>query len=736
MIDQFRVSGVSESFLADAALAELLADQNRHEQALHHLNAALARIPQQAEKTEVVIMLRQKKIDLEQRITNLDSDTLNLHDLCAEPDPTPAALAKINHVCETEPTLWHDIPLKSRLKLGRTLIHKHHLDLARKFLETAFSEKSGRKSVARLSENLNVTLQSQTHELGQEAQQSLDSGHVQQALHLAGEALALWPQHHMALFIRGEARRQLGHNLAAIADFHEVITGSDDSALVRAARLATAKALEQQHEVELALETLAGMDGIDVQQARTRLERLKRGEPVVHIQSATHEVMYDTLARVSSTSVFQGYFAVAVRSVGRPWNATANEWTQNNLKALFEFIQILGGLRNIVGTPLFALRFITQPHPHIPERGHLNMALLVRVSAENREVCEQRALDLWDTLRGMLPAQHTYTYHFDPVADEHELCNLLEPFEISSIAEIVRREDTHHHQGNQQYTVYPFTAGTLDLHNLCWALLRQSAPAMVSIHLQPGELMPWERTAFDHIMQTEPVHVARQQQDVDDLRLADPVSQWWQGMPRWKQAHANRRLVDSMPSQAYLLSINVASSDTAGSLLPETVASALFGPANPASDTRFGGYEVLRAGSADELQIATNNVTTLDMERWVYSAAPERLQRLRYLMSENEAVLAFRLPIPGKEGLPGVPLLDAKPVPPPAGLPPTASFWARASPAPQACRCESHRLPRIAAATPTYWAKPESAKPPCCKRWRCKTLKPDTAFAWLIHTAT
>lgn len=296
------------------------------------------------------------------------------------------------------------------------------------------------------------------------------------------------------------------------------------------------------------------------------------------------------------------------------------------------------------------------------------MALLVSISAESVETCQHRALDLWYTVRGLLPAQQDYVYQFEPVVDSQELASLLTPFEPTGIAEIVRRETTQDRSG-EHYTVYPFVPGTTDLHNLCWILLRQPAPVMVSIHLMPTELMAWERTTFDRIMQEEPVHENGRLYHADGLRLDDPVSQWWQGVPRWTQARASRRLIDSMPLQAYLVSVNVATSALTETLLPEAVGSALFGSSNPPDDTRYGGYEVVRASSATEFQTARRNLAMLDIEHWAYSAAPERLGRLRYLMSESEAICAFRLPVPGRNGLPGVPLLDAKPVPPPAGLP-------------------------------------------------------------------
>lgn len=664
-MDRFRATGASEHLLAHASLAYLLADQGQPDEALRHLDAALSILAAGGEAERVNILLRQKKLELESRVSSNGQGSWQLTNLLTQAPLTSETLSQIRRVCDTNSSFWRDLPLQARLALGRRLLRESHLSLARDFMATAFTDRANRRSVSRLADGLEQAILARVSHLLADARQALDAGRFEQALRLAGEALTLRPADDLAHLIRGAARLGMGHDLGALADFHSVMTHSADAAMIREARLASARTMAQRRDIDKALAVLRDLSGEEVEQVRARLERLKRGEPVVHIQASDSEVMYDTLAR---TSVFHGYFAMVIQSVGRPWNAALNEWTESILKAIYEFVQILGGLRHVVGTPIFALRIISQPHAHIPERGHLKLALVVRVSAESGVTCERRALDLWYTVRSLLPAQQNYVYHFEPVIDQEELSHLLVPFEPTGIAEIVRRETPAGRDG-EHYTIYPFVPGTADLHNLCWMLLRQPAAAMVSVHLLPTELMAWERTGFDRIMQEEPIHENGRVQHADGLRLDDPVSQWWRGIPRWSQAHASRRLVDSMPSQAYLLTVNVASSALTDALLPEVVGSALFGSANPAADIRYGGYEVVRASSADEFQIARHNLAALDIERWVYTAAPDRLNRLRYLMSESEAVCAFRLPVPGKEGLPGVPLSDARPVPPPAGLP-------------------------------------------------------------------
>jgi len=47
------------------------------------------------------------------------------------------------------------------------------------------------------------------------------------------------------------------------------------------------------------------------------------------------------------------------------------------------------------------------------------------------------------------------------------------------------------------------------------------------------------------------------------------------------------------------------------------------------------------------------------------------------MVGEYEAALAFRLPVPGRDGVPGLPLVEARPVPPPPGMPPRGTIFGR-----------------------------------------------------------
>jgi tetratricopeptide (TPR) repeat protein len=491
-------------------------------------------------------------------------------------------------------------------------------------------------------------------------QAALDTGQVIHALQLADEALARDPDCLPARLARGEARLNARLSLLALQDFHRILAVTTDEAALQAARLGAARALEQQGEYRTALETLADLPEERSGWLRARLLRRLHGQPVVLVKPAACLVMHDTLSRTRlDTAAFHGYFAVRVSRVGRPWNA-GNGWVDQLLGAGYEFVEALSEMRHLDGDPIFALRFI-----RLPGEDALAVALLVRVTASSPQACEACGLQLWNALRAFLPGSDQ-AYYFEAVADEAEMEALLTPFEPASITEIVRREEAGE---NTPYTVYPFVPRGVELDALCQALLRQAAPAMVSIHLLPTALMPWEQAALDRMVggnvgSPYPVPVAETENEP-----FDPVSQWWKMMPRFGQAQVNRHLLDYLRVNAYVLSVNVAGREGVNPLLARQVASALYGTPRPVQDALHGGFELIKPYTDAEWKVAESNLQTLDVENWAYSAAPAEGARLRHLVTEREAALSFRLPIPGAHGVPGLPMVEVRPVAPPANLP-------------------------------------------------------------------
>lgn len=663
--DRLQLEGSQEAVEARTGLAEQLAAAGETAQAIEQITLAIDALPLDHAARATLRALRREWRDGLNVVEETRPLPVPLLDTWRAVGLTPDMELQVRHACAAGPAGWDVWPLKERRALVGALLDTDEPELARTALGIIFTDNPRRKSVAALRERTAAAIDTALDAHLDCARAALRNNEPDRAHTAAEAALALEPANNAAWLLLAEAQIALDMPIRALNTYRAVLVNATSDDVRAAAQLGAAHALEACRELAAALDQIAALDTPDAIRTRERIQRRQRGEPAVLLRAMSDLVMHDTLQRSAAATYTAGYFGVEVGAVRRPWEDPRRPWNEHILNASLEFIQMLGGLRHIDGDPVFGLRLLCVPHPHIPERGTIRAVLLVRVTASNAESCQQLAYNLWDTIHTILPLTQDFVYSFEPVADPEALADLLAPFEPVTLAQIVRREDVPQADG-ARYAVYPFTPGSLNLHNLAWALLRQPVPSMVSVHLLPTDLMPWEHAALARIMTgaSEPAS-----EEIGRLTTHDPASQWWTGMQLADQVRTNRRLVDTLRASAYVMAVNVAGSAGTNPLLPETVAATLFGALRTDGESLQGSCEVLRPVSDDERTAARRNIACLDVERWTYSAAPQGADRLRHLVGETQAAVAFRLPIPGADGVPGIPLITARPIAPPANLP-------------------------------------------------------------------
>ncbi len=649
--------GASEVVLAQLGLAEALVREDKRDEALKHWQMALELLPDKHQALKPVQALYERIAGVETR-PKVEQGALRAVQLFDEKGISVELTMQISRVNEIKPDDWFALTPGKRAALIRKLIAAGQLKLAGETLAVAFADKPGRKSAADLQAQLDEAIHARIEAALTKTDALISAGRAEEAITLASRALELRRDARL-LLARGNARLAAGSDLAALEDFFAAtsVAISDDERY--AAHKAAALVLERRWNISgarAALDRLNPNDP-DVMRARARLERRAHGEPVVLTERVAEGVMEDTLTRKVLPPYYHGYFALAVREIGFPM-MSGEAWYHKLMNANYEFVQVLGALRDVMGDAIFVLRSISHPHRQIPERGTVTVALLVRVSAQDEGQCRARALQLWTDINAILPLAQENVYIFEPVVDDDELQALLTPFEFAHAAEIVHRE----FDMGGVYTVSPFMPGTVDLHNLHWVFLRQTAPAMISIHLKPTNLLPWERsTSFSEAAED----------DDDDYTLLAPVTPTGDEMNRhlarvqlWEKLQMKHVQLNYL-RYAYLLRVYIAGSAGTSQLLPEMTASAMFGPLR--DNGQNGGYEIIRAGSPQEFDVIRRNLSALDVESWMPSS--DSLARFRYLVGEGEATQVFRLPIPGSEGVPGMVTLEGKPVVPPVGMP-------------------------------------------------------------------
>ena len=555
---------------------------------------------------------------------------------------------------------WSGVPLRLRETLVRRLIATSEDAVAEALLEHAFDASKQPATVHKLRGLLQTRREQRAAAILGEAEAAFEQGQWEPALKLATRVDAETPSSDTARMLRAHALIALGNDLAALDELRSLSNAADETQQT-ASRLLMARILEAQHDEAGALEVLAGATHADAEEIRARIGRHQRHEPFVRLERAQSGVMYDTLTRENDFPQIHGTFAIALRAISRPAGVSSEEWAQTLFIASRSFLQSLAGLREMDGDAVFALRYISQPDPSVVERGQISIALLIHVSAPDEQSCLNTAHRVHSCLWSALPGQESQAYQFETVVDGAELLTLLQPFEPVSFAEIVRREDTSRAE-KTQYAAYPFMPGGLSLHNLCWALLRQPGPAMLSLHLQPTVLMPWEQAGMARAAQpAEPTPWS-------SFKLNDAADSLGRITDSW-QEQANRDQLSYLSAQAYLMAVNVVGGAGSLEVLPESCAAALFGSAQPVGSTMYGGYQIVRAATPDEEQAAQRNCEQIDLERWAFTTAPDGLGRLRTLVSEFEAAAAFRLPISSLTGVPGLTLIATRPIVPPANMP-------------------------------------------------------------------
>ncbi|MFP4322591.1 MAG: tetratricopeptide repeat protein, partial [Anaerolineales bacterium] len=471
---------------AYVARAELALHQDDIEAALPHLDDAEAALPPNHKGHLNIRMTRHN-------ITQPQSGHTRQERLNAAIDRgvvDDSLLYFITQMNRQMPEGWADIPPQRRLKLCRMLLKGGHYLALQKLFPLAFADNPARKSVTQFAAQMDNTITTYVQAQREPAQKALRASRPEEAARLMTTVIELMPRLPELYLIRGEAHLQLQQDAPALDDFHHVLEYADDITLRDRAIKNIAVLLEQRWDLDGAQKMLGRVSTQDDETAQLyeRIERRRAAMPYIRVKPADVTLAQDSVIATAGPPSHHALFAVAVREVSALHSPEAMNAV---LSASFEFIQSLGNFRDVMHDVVFALRFIGWPYPEIPERGTIRVALLVRVTDGDAEVAQRRARRVYRDLLPSLPLSQDNIYVFEPVVDEAELDSLLMPFQSDDISQIVRRESTPEQDGI--YAVAPFRVGTRDLHALMWTLLRQSAPAMVSLHLKPTHFYAWER---------------------------------------------------------------------------------------------------------------------------------------------------------------------------------------------------------------------------------------------------
>jgi len=559
-----------------------------------------------------------------------------------------------------DPLFWAQINQQYGHMLVSQLVDHGHITYGQNILDAVQRAHPDSEALSHANMLLHERVQRFLQQKRSEAHDALSASRSQAAIDAATQVLIIEDNDLDIRLVRARAYQQANRLEQACRDYQYVADHGQGRTAEQAA-LSAAELYAAMANYKPAYDLLSRLPDIDgVKPLLADVRRHVFGQPFVETVPTDRVVMIDTLSAVNQQAV-HAYFAVKVTSTLRVVEG------QHTVDAVIgeslQFSGIIGSLYHTEGEPVFALRLIREVEDHRREAG-VAIALVTRVTGDKPETAERLALDLWEKIRNILPGARLQLFQYEPVYSRSELLKLLQPFEANTITEIVRREtpatDSH------IYTISQFALGDLTLQRLMHTLLEQNTDTMVSIHLVPTTLTPWEEKIWAE--QLSPGTTAPSTQ-VSPYGADLETAVDWESIDDIAMQQRMRHILHEMRSSCFVMRVHVALGEPAPTLVVQRVASALFNINQNSKSLLEGGVAWIEASDTESFTVAKRNLEHLDVEQWGHTLAPKGLERIRWLVNHREATMALRLPVPDSMGVAGLELLETRPIAPPSDIP-------------------------------------------------------------------
>lgn len=355
----------------------------------------------------------------------------------------------------------------------------------------------------------------------------------------------------------------------------------------------------------------------------------------------------------------------------------------------------------------------------------VDVSLLVRVRVHVPELTRAAlghaagamAAEMLSVLKVLLP-----THRWRPVADADEFHRLWNPLDWGEayVAEIRRREDlvdlvvTAEEEGRNEaspssptarasrpvYLVKPMSPRLTTMRRVLHLMLLHESPLVFQVTLAPTELMAHEseRLRLELIGCWPRLSAGASGELMSEVGVSPKHDDTAAGgfLPAYAAAIEsllmNRWL--RLQGTPVLMCMSVAGTSPVPMTIMQSIGVELTRPTGDEGDFGHlsarlltGEFDIAVPETAEELDHARQNLSTLAIRPWGESRAPRELRRLRYLLDPVEAAGAFRLPVAlsavgGSDGAAAGPFLPGIRVRPAVVQPvdgPTAEFMRAAS---------------------------------------------------------
>jgi len=327
----------------------------------------------------------------------------------------------------------------------------------------------------------------------------------------------------------------------------------------------------------------------------------------------------------------------------------ASDETAKLAEVLGRLVQLAGNLWKWQNCA-FSLRLRSRP-----QSGAIDLMLLLRVRARPG-TAQQMAEAVGDDVvaqmgqLGLMPL----------VLDDAALRASLNPFGRCSLVELRQHEEVAQLSAGDAYVVHPFWAPAGDFTAVFDIMLRQPAPALVNLYLEPTRLLPGEAEGL--------AQAASMAQTLGQFQFS---GHYYQGTFRDPNAELVGRLYAAnlkRLSEPFLIAAQVVGPHLATNL---AIARSLGTAAASSNLARLSttnqdgplpsGFDLLKPDAGAEEQAAFDLIENMSLAPWGPSLASSGKERLRYLADAQGATALFRLPVSVRGGVPGVAVRQAAP---------------------------------------------------------------------------
>ncbi len=291
-----------------------------------------------------------------------------------------------------------------------------------------------------------------------------------------------------------------------------------------------------------------------------------------------------------------------------------------------------------------ALRYIA-----FPDTGQMNVILIGKVFAPERDQARALAVDWYEEIRALFP----YDYRLWPIGSEEEFMiqsgqELLETLSSSRQTTGVRRFELFLPRPSERdvteahYVVYPFVWHRHGMEQVWRAMALERDPVIVSVTLRPA-----------YLYEAEEIHLTRFHEAGSKLTESECAADRILG-GQAVRIYANYLQAWRHP---FLVRVQIAAPQGVPGAVASAVGCALsynrMSTNGQRGDLIFPGYELVVPEEID-YQVARDNVCFLEMDDWGTDQAMPPYRRFRYLTDVQGAHCGFRLPFMSKGGIPGV----------------------------------------------------------------------------------